>query len=319
VPLPDFDLGPVLTHNPLHVVAEILGEPADRMRNPANADYQCPFLASRCVKSSKNLTEPYPVCSVYRTARRGIRSTRAPICVCPNRFYEVQIQEDVLQEAWKGPRPQNPRVVHEVTMQKFGRVDFVLSDYDEANHRVRQFLPVELQAVDITRTVLPSYLAILSSQAVGARPQYGFNWANVRKRYVSQLIAKGFYCHHWGTRIVAVLQTDLFEEFQKHARVATVSLDDANIVFMLYQFAWDESAQRWQLKLERVVPTTHVSVMNAILYETPPSRDKFESRILDKIGRDDGPHGTPVIETVGEVEPAGDDALGEGDASALPR
>lgn len=276
------------------------------MRNPANADYQCPFLDNQCVKSSKVLTEPYPVCSVYRMARRGVRTNRPPICICPNRFYEVQIQDDVLREAWKGPKPQNPRVVHEVTMQKFGRVDFVLSDYDKATHRVRQFLPVELQAVDITRTVLPSYLAILGSQQVAERPKYGFNWANVRKRYVSQLIAKGFYCHHWGTRIVAILQTDLFQEFQKHAHVASVSLDEANIVFMLYQFAWEANAQRWELKLDKVVPTTHVSVMNAILYETPPSKDQFEMRILDKLRYEDGPHGTPIVETMGEVASAVD-------------
>lgn len=197
-------------------------------------------------------------------------------------------------------------------MEKFGKVDFVLADYDSANRRILQFLPVELQAVDITRTVQPAYAAILNSEQLASRPNYGFNWANVRKRYVSQLIAKGYYCHQWGTRIVAVLQTDLFDEFQKHARVPSVGIDDANIVFMLYQFQLVPDQGTWQLVLDRVVPTTHVMVMNAILYETPPSKEKFEERVLDRIERRAPVHGVPVVETIGELELAED--AGEEDA-----
>lgn len=292
-------------YDPLNVVAEILGEPAASQRSPATAGYQCPFLDSACTKRSQQLdeNEPYPICSVYRPPRGGIRSTRPPIAICPNRFYSAQIQEDVLREAWVGARPANPRVAYEVTMQKFGRVDFVLADYNESTDSLGQILPVELQAVDITRTVHPSYIAALNSEETAARPQYGFNWGNVRKRFISQLIAKGFYCHHWRTRIVAVLQTDLFDEFQKHARVSEVRLEEANIIFMLYQFVWDPSANGWDLKLERVVPTTHTGVMNAILYEVPPDRARFEAKVLAKIHAHQGPVGVPVIETIGEIEP----------------
>lgn len=295
-----------MSYDPLNVVAEILGEPAEQMRNPANAGYQCPFLASQCTKKSQQLqeNEPYPVCSVYRRPSKGsVRSAKPPICVCPNRFYAAKIREDVLREAWVGAQPKNARVAHEVTMQKFGRVDFVLADYDEEKKTIRQFLPVELQAVDITRTVHPSYIAILNAQQVEPRPEYGFNWGNVRKRFISQLIAKGYYCHHWKTRIVAVLQTDVFDEFQKHARVSEVRREEANIIFMLYQFVWDDTSKRWDLKLDRVVPTTHTHVMNAILYETPPDRALFEAKVLAQIQRDGGPKGLPVIETIGEIEP----------------
>jgi len=144
-------------------------------------------------------------------------------------------------------------------------------------------LPVEVQAVDITGTVLPAYIALTNSELIEKRPSYGFNWANVRKRFISQLIAKGFYCHHWGTRIVAVVQEDLYEHFQRHARLPEVSLRDSNIVFMLYQFDWNEEEQRWNFGLRRVVPTTHVNVMNAILYETPPDKAIFEAKLLKRI------------------------------------
>ena len=295
-------------HDPTNVIAEILGEPANEMRNPANADYQCPFLDSTCTKKSQLLTGPYPVCSVFRAGRRGQRSDRPPVCTCPNRFYEVQIQDDVLREAWIGPAPTNPRVAHEVEMQKFGRVDFVLADFDERRNRVKQFLPVELQAVDNTGSVYPAYMALVNSEQLEERPSYGFNWGNVRKRYISQLITKGYYCHHWGTRIVAVLQTDVFDEFQKHARVASIPLADANIIFMLYQFRWLDTSQRWELALERVVPTNHMMVMNAILYETPPSKDRFESRILQRIHIGGGTPGVETIETIGTIGPNEPDA-----------
>jgi hypothetical protein len=268
-----------LPFDPLNVIAEVLGEPADQMRNPANAGYLCPFRNGVCIKTSKLLEAPAPVCSIHRRIGGGA----PPICTCPVRFYESNITEDVIRECWIGAPPENPRLAHEISMEKFGKVDLVISDVDRSSARVRRFLPVELQAVDITGTVLPSYVALTNSQMVANRPKYGLNWANVRKRFISQLIAKGYYCHHWGTRIVAVVQADLFEQFQRHARAAEVRLEESNIVFMLYQFVWNQSETRWNFKLERVVPTTHMNVMNAILYETPPLRADFEAKILSRI------------------------------------
>ena len=297
-----------MTFDPTQAVAEILGEPSAQMRNPANAEYECPFLNSVCTKRSTLLQAPYPVCSVHRAGVRGAPRTGPPICTCPYRFYEAQLQEDVLREAWKGPRPANPQIAYEVSMQKFGRVDFVVADYDEHSKQVRKFLPVELQAVDITGSVYPAYDAILNSKELPKRPSYGLNWSNVRKRYITQLIQKGFYCHHWDTRIVAVLQSDLFQEFQKHAKMDTVPLADANIVFMLYQYRWVYETQRWDLALEHVVPTSHTSVMNAILYQTPPNKDTFEKRILSRIQRPEGPIAVPVVETIGEIEPEPDES-----------
>jgi len=130
---------------------------------------------------------------------------------------------------------------------------------------------------------LPAYLAITNNQNEIEPAAYGFNWANVRKRFISQLIAKGFYCHHWGTRIIAVVQEELYDQFQAHAKAPEVGMKDSNIVFMLYQFAWNDTAKRWQFSLKRVVPTTHMNVMNAILYETPPSKAVFEAKLLNII------------------------------------
>ena len=136
--------------------------------------------------------------------------------------------------------------------------------------------------MDITGSYLRSYEAITNNEAImESRPTYGFNWANVRKRFISQIIAKGFHHHHWGTRIVAVVQEDLFDEFQNHAVIPAVSMNQSNIVFLLYQF--NQTNDRWTMALQRVVPTTHAGIMTAPLYETPPARSKFEARILLRI------------------------------------
>lgn len=266
--------------DPLDVLAEVLGEPAARMRSPANADFRCPFTNNTCIKKSRTLGEPAPVCSLYRHVRNGSPREHTPVCTCPNRFFATDLVGDVVRECWVGNSPANPVPVHEIGMQKFGKVDLVIADM-QRNGTVGQFVPVELQAVDITGSVLPYYEAHISSRNLPSAHPYNFNWANVRKRFISQLIAKGFYCHHWGTRIVAIVQEDLYDQFQSHARLAEVRLQDSNIVFMLYQFS--RNGERWEFGLQRVVPTTHTAVMNAILYEQPPSKALFERKILRRL------------------------------------
>ena len=111
-------------------------------------------------------------------------------------------------------------------MEGFGSVDFVVADIDPETNHVRNFVSAELQAVDITGSVETAYTAVLHSQILGVRPSYGINWANVRKRYISQLIAKGFFHHHWKTRMVAILQTPLYERFRKYIEFDEMPVTD---------------------------------------------------------------------------------------------
>lgn len=268
--------------DPTDLIAEVLGEPAGTMRNPANAGYACPFINNTCIKTGRNLPGNYlPVCTVFRSAAGPDELT--PVAVCPKRFYERQIHVDVIEHAWGTPAPNDPQVVHEVSMQKFGQVDMVIADVAPRTRNIRHFVSVEIQAVDVTGSYVPAYEALLHNRQLDRRPTQNFNWANVRKRFVSQLIAKGYYHHHWGTRIVAVVQSELFDRLQSHAHAAEVALRDSNIVFLLYDFSTNGEGHL-HLELERVVPTTHTNVMNAIMYERPPDRQLFEQRILRKLG-----------------------------------
>jgi hypothetical protein len=79
-------------------------------------------------------------------------------------------------------------------MENFGNVDFVIADVDHERKNVKQFISVELQTVDITGSVESAYQAIINSRLTMEKDfSYGINWENVRKRYITQLINKGFF------------------------------------------------------------------------------------------------------------------------------
>ena len=52
---------------------------------------------------------------------------------------------------------------------------------------------------------------------------------------------------------------------------------------MPYQYERAPPVEPWTLGLRRVVPTTHNSVMSAILYEQAPNKAAFERKILDRL------------------------------------
>ena len=258
------------------------------MRNPVNADYQCPFINSKCVKRSQRIAGPYPVCSLYKWVGRGKENSPGPlICVCPKRFFEADIQDDIIKHCWPWQPPSRPVVAYEVKMQKIGMVDFVIADLSPNSREVRNFVSVELQAVDITGSVEKAYQAILNSKMLMKKPQYGFNYANVYKRYMTQLIAKGYFHHHWKSKIVAVLQEETYEDIRRRIEFSETSLSEANIVFALYRFedAPSKGAHHKRLVFSRAVGTQHSNLMMGIMYRTPPSRDEFCAKILAQINK----------------------------------
>lgn len=262
--------------DPLTIIGEILGEPAGLMRNPVNAGYQCPFINSVCVKRGHLTEEPYPVCSIYH----GVKDPQL-ICACPKRFFGAELVEDVLENCWPGERPRDYRIAYEVQMKGFGNVDFVIADIDPLTNTVRNFVSVELQAVDTTGSVQLAYSAVLNNRQLDGRPGYGMNWGNVRKRYISQLVAKGYFHHLWGTRIVAVLQTALYTKIRDYVAFDEMTVNsNTNIIFMLYDFTQNSAGGGHGLELARVVGTSHSSLMTGTLYRLPPPRGSFCDRII---------------------------------------
>ncbi len=276
-----------MLYKPTEVIGEILGEPAEYLRNPVNLDYQCPFISSQCTKRSQRFAGPYPVCSVFH----GKGDNKKLMCVCPKRFFQASFMQKVIETCWPGTKPERPVVVHEVKMENFGNVDFVIADVDEEKKHVKQFISVELQAVDITGTVEPAFQAVVNSEQVREKGfSYGINWENVRKRYITQLINKGFFHHHWQSKIVAVIQDALYVNLRSKIKFDELDpkSDTSNIVFMLYDFAKvlnDDGTFKYEIEYKRAVGTSHNSLMTAALYKTPPSKRKFEDRILSVLNK----------------------------------
>lgn len=256
------------------------------MRNPVNADYRCPFLNSTCTKVSHRFAGPYPVCTVFTRPARGNRNEPLPICVCPKRFYGATLVPDILKHCWpEGTAPINPRVAYEVKMASFGNVDMVVADVDEGTGQIRNFVSVELQAVDITGSYEPAYQAITNNAPL-VNVSYGFNWKNVQKRFIFQLINKGFYHHIWQTRIVAIVQTPLYNRL--HAAMQFDELPPERggntVIFMLYDYFPDPlRPEAMMLKLDRVIGTSHNSLMTSSLYSQVPPKEEFHRRILSNL------------------------------------
>lgn len=252
------------------------------MRNPVNAAYQCPFINSTCVKRSQRFSGSYPLCSIWH----GRGTKRRIICMCPKRFFEANLKDDVIKHCWVGAPPTNAQVAYEVKMEDFGMVDFVVGEVDQ-NGQVHEFVSVELQAVDCTGSVEPAYSAVLNNvSALGSRISYGINWANVRKRYINQLILKGFYHHHWNTRIISVIQTPLYEVLHRQMAFDELSPTSrsSNIVFMCYDYQADPTKPGgFNLRFDKAVGTSHHSLMMASLYHTPPSKAAFITKIMARM------------------------------------
>jgi hypothetical protein len=276
--------------NPENIIGEVLGRRAAKGFEPSESGFQCPFIKSPCLKRSKQLkdNEPYPVCTLWKRTDGDAVAVNDLIFVCPKRFYAVDFLQEVVKHCWPGEPPKNPRVAPEVKMAGFGNVDFVIADVREDGD-VDQFLSVELQAIDITGSVFPAYQAIRQGQDLERRPTYGFNWDNVYKRYVTQLIRKGYFHHHWKSKIVAVIPEQVYQYITGRAdfiRSADVKSPQVNIIFMTYRLEDDpDRPGEFRPVLAQVEGTSHSSLQNAIMYKEAPQKEAFTAQIKRSLVR----------------------------------
>lgn len=269
-----------MAFNPYDVVCEILGQPANQMQNPVNEEYLCPFINSKCTKRSHRIEGPFPVCSVFRKTKKDKHPI--PIVVCPRRLYAADIYNDVVAHCWPGDSLSNPIVVHEIKMGKVGNVDMVIADLSDSGTEISDFVSIELQAIDITGSYEPAYSAIVLNSELDKKPKYNFNYKNVQKRLMSQMTDKGFYHHHWGTKIIAVIQDVMFDNLKSRLNFADIDIEKSNIIFMQYSLVLTDTddTQRYELQLKKVSGTTHNELMMSSLYQKTPPKEDFCKHIL---------------------------------------
>lgn len=278
--------------NPENAIGEIQGRRAVKGQRPT-PDFICPFIQSRCVKrSTQRQGEAYPICSLWRGTppdrliRREDAATNL-IAVCPKRFYAIDFFRDVVAHCWPGEPPVNPIITREIKMEGFGNVDFVIADMQDG--AIGQFLSVELQTVDITGSAFPAYEAICGNYNLPARSGHGFNWKNVYKRYITQLIHKGFLHQHWRSKIVAVIPDQVYDEIVRHGpfvEANDIRHQQTSIVFMTYRLEVDPARDGEFIPvLQRVVGTSHAALQAAALYNELLPRETFTNRVLGSIDR----------------------------------
>lgn len=271
-------------HKSTDVLVEVLGCPSEEMHEPVNAGYHCPFFDTKCTKRGHHTGDPFPLCSLWKHSGRGDKRQKVrPVVVCPKRFFQADLVDDILEHCWVGDyNREHIEAVREIKMGKAGNVDMVIcdtSDYPDIN----RFISVELQAVDITGSVSSAYTAHLNGQDMSAMPKYSFNMSNVFKRYLTQLIKKGYFHSTWDKKIVAVVQDFLLEDIRKRIKFAPSDPKDesTSIVFMSYALDTSERDEEgyYRLKLQDVVGAQHSVLMNAVVYETPPKLSDFMTGI----------------------------------------
>jgi hypothetical protein len=261
-----------LTIKPTEIIAEVAGRSAGEVF-PVPSRPPCPFSGQVCSKTAKG--ESLPVCSVF------IRNK--PVAVCPKRLLQADILADVVATCWRGapPPPSACEIVSEVKMEGFGNVDFVVVAKD-INGEIKDFVSVEVQAIDTTGSYNPAFQALKSASTLPKKPVYNLNYDNVYKRYVTQLIRKGYFHHHWGTRIIGVMQDIVFEDIQSRFQfLTTPNLSDpaVNIVFLVYEMIQDTHSSEYRLSRKAVIGTSHANLQQAVMYAGPPDKQEFIARI----------------------------------------
>lgn len=194
-------------------IVEFFGySPSDRseIAEKARIDLYCPFLNTKCQKRLRDSTIS-GVCTLKPV-------TSGPVICCPGRLYadDYKILQDISFIAF-GPNielhsgdavsegtltPGKSKVV--VFGKRWGKelrlpsragsggyyVDWVLALLNPLN-QLEEFVAVEVQSIDTTGNYQEERLAHLAGEEFLKNSTAGFNWENVNKRILPQLIYKG--------------------------------------------------------------------------------------------------------------------------------
>jgi hypothetical protein len=196
-------------------ILEFFGyDPNDRSREAVHArsQFECPFLQSRCTKKLHD-GEAGGACTLERKD--------GAVIICPIRLYanDYQVLHDVSDQAFEPglelvvaseidlfmrENPGEPCVA--VFGHRWGKelrlpnrdkeeggsyfVDWVLAHMSPA-HELLSFVAIEVQSIDTTGNYREERQAYLDGVPFEGHTSAGFNWENVNKRILPQIIYKG--------------------------------------------------------------------------------------------------------------------------------
>jgi hypothetical protein len=200
-------------------IAELFGYPSDHVSRDSKLFWDtksCPFTGISCSKKNHDGSVVYGTCSVS--------STEGNVIICPNRLYADgymtlrTVASDVFGDApfftfpeYLDAKRKNNGIIdgkkgavialghnsgREVSLGNQMSMDWVLAHVKSGG--IDSYTGVEVQSIDITGNYRDNwhyYQQWRNDESKPPRPKpssaHGYNWANVHKRLIPQLIRKG--------------------------------------------------------------------------------------------------------------------------------
>lgn len=293
-------------------IVELFGyAPADNSAKAiqARADKQCPFISARCLKTLSDGTIS-GVCTLKP-------ATSEPVICCPHRLYsdDYRVLSDVAKTAFGGDvelvpgqlaRTQNV-AAGKIKVAVFGKrwgkelrlpnrgagggyfVDWVLARLDDRGG-LQEFVAVEVQSIDTTGNYQAERNAYMSGGVFSGSSTAGFNWENVNKRILPQIIYKGHVlrrerlCKHG---LFFVCPTPVYDKIKERlgGNLYAYNLQPGSLSLMWYDVGPAAPiGQLRKLEFKGKFTTTVDQVANAFTSPTNlPDENVYEAAILAEL------------------------------------
>ncbi len=194
----------------MSTIVELFGLSVEQPRESWNqiiSDQQCPFLGKKCYKVRKSK----PSVSIGScTVLYGRRAE--PLVICPARLIERgQVFTDCFHLLTTHEPGNELHLLPEITIPG-GSVDYFLVSVREG--KVKDFVGIEVQALDTTGTVWPERQRLLARLGVSSEDEnpskpYGMNWKMMAKTTLVQMHHKIQTFEHLNKKLVLVIQDRL--------------------------------------------------------------------------------------------------------------
>lgn len=289
-----------------HPLAEVFGFPIDNGSERANRYRKhklCPYnnRVPNCTKDKAN--SPLGVCSIF-TGAHSIAIT------CPIRFRQDWL---IVEEAaaFFFPPAANWTSLGEIRLndrsgRSAGNIDLVLVSYDDRG-RVTDFGTLEVQAVYVSGNIRQPFEYYMEDPA----GRYDLDWANrpnyprpdylssSRKRLVPQLITKGGILRHWGIKQAVALHAEFFRTLPP---LPEVEPQEADMIWLIYDLAYDSEEKLYHLKLERTAHTLFRPVLDQIMTAEPGPVEEFIGLLQEKLDKKlEGEENPPDAPTLADL------------------
>jgi hypothetical protein len=270
--------------NPLF---EVFGFPTDNMSEQAKRHRQhrlCPFnnKIPNCTKDKSE--DPLGVCSITNGG--------SPTITCPVRFRQHwRIATDAADFFGFSPGSWTtlPEIrLHDAHGRSAGNIDLVIASYDDRG-QITDFGSVEVQAVYISGNVRrpfdfymedPERRQHMDWKDTQVRADY---LSSSRKRLVPQLVYKGGILRAWDKKQAVVLHKAFWDTLPKPP---TVSREDAEVAWFIYDFEKVPSENRYDLSLVETVYTRFEPALLEITSSESGPEDRFKAELQKRLDKE---------------------------------